>query len=430
MRKIAVVPWHGLSSCTSDTLGSNCVTPEPREGTLGSPSSPKPRSSAAQREKERRGNPILKYISNKPQSNQPIRPGSVWNMIQQFEQQPDPAGGRGGRGAQRLSTSSLGRRHTEQGSLRLARSESLKAQGEGRRRGSSAGVEAVPRSRSNVDMEDYGEERLLGNSTSSSTSSTSASVSVELSEGDSGEVQNWQETVDPQTLLALGPREVDRQAVIYELYTTEVSHLRTLRVLDQVFFQNMQAVLSLDQLTCIFPNLPQVYRLHNSLCESMKNLRESPIVQGIGDIMLARFGGVAGAEFLEEVSLLCSQQSQSLELIKNKQKDPRFSQIIQECELSPLCRRLQLKDLLVSETQRLTKYPLLLDNIIRHTHPLSRPAPLQRAQACCRGILQAVNEVVRRRSINNGSANTSAGWISHPSRDRPILSQLSLRIWT
>lgn len=39
----------------------------------------------------------------------------------------------------------------------------------------------------------------------------------------------------------------------------------------------------------------------------------------------------------------------------------------QECEASPQCRRLQLKDLLVSEMQRLTKYPLLLDNIIKHT---------------------------------------------------------------
>lgn len=80
-----------------------------------------------------------------------------------------------------------------------------------------------------------------------------------------------------------------------------------------------------------------------------------------------------------------------MELIKNKKrKDPRFAQIIQvhthilidvlslcasqalvapvqECEASPHCRRLQLKDLLVSEMHRITKYPLLLDKIIKHT---------------------------------------------------------------
>lgn len=77
---------------------------------------------------------------------------------------------------------------------------------------------------------------------------------------------------------------------------------------------------------------------------------------------------------------------------------------------------------MVSEMQRLTKYPLLLDNIIKHTEgeecflyltsdgcflfssfrhiplfPLAGSSDLpslQRAQACCRGILQVVNEVV------------------------------------
>ncbi len=94
------------------------------------------------------------------------------------------------------------------------------------------------------------------------------------------------------------------------------------------------------------------------------------------------------------MSHLCSQQSPALELIKSKQrKDPRFTHLIQvthasvlsqiirgsrvcvltrcavcqECEASPHCRRLQLKDLLVAEMQRLTKYPLLLDNIIKYT---------------------------------------------------------------
>lgn len=63
-------------------------------------------------------------------------------------------------------------------SMRLARSESLKAQGEGRRRGGSSGAETVPRSRSDVDMEDCGEEgegpglRPLHHSTSSASSSS------------------------------------------------------------------------------------------------------------------------------------------------------------------------------------------------------------------------------------------------------------------
>uniref|UniRef100_A0A669BGA0 Rho guanine nucleotide exchange factor (GEF) 11 n=1 Tax=Oreochromis niloticus TaxID=8128 RepID=A0A669BGA0_ORENI len=216
-------------------------------------------------------------------------------------------------------------------------------------------------------------------------------------EDDVMDSKTWQETVTPQLLATLSPSEVDRQAVIYELFTTEVSHLRTLRVLDQVFYQKMRTVLTSDELACIFPNLPQVYELHASLCEAMKKRRESPIVQDIGDVMLTRFEGAAGDEFQEQASQLCCQQSQALELIKSKQrKDARFAHIIQECEASPHCRRLQLKDLLVSEMQRLTKYPLLLDKIIKYTEAGSSDLPLlQRVHTCCRGILQSVNEDVR-----------------------------------
>ncbi|CAM4512768.1 unnamed protein product [Leuciscus chuanchicus] len=397
--------------------------------------------SSAKREKDgedKKRNPILKYIGKPrstsqstfhvPLSPTEVRPGSVRNIIQQFESNADSVE-EGDIEGQRLSSSSFGEDSMDSPtiSVRLARSESLKAQGEGRRRGGGPGAESVPRSRSDVDMEDCEERegpglRPLHHSASSSASSSSARSlenptppytprsqrrlvdspvallpDAPALEEDVIDSQNWQETVDSHVLTSLSSREIDRQAVIYELFTTEASHLRTLRVLDQVFYQKMQSVLSPDELSCIFLNLRQVYELHASLCESMRKRRESPIVQGIGDIMLARFEGEAGEQFEEQVSHLCSQQSQALELIKNKQrKDPRFTHLIQECEASPHCRRLQLKDLLVSEMQRLTKYPLLLDNIIKHTE-MSSPdlQQLQRAQVCCRGILQAVNEVVR-----------------------------------
>nr|XP_061816486.1 rho guanine nucleotide exchange factor 11 isoform X4 [Nerophis lumbriciformis] len=384
---------------------------------------------------DKKRNPILKYIGKPrstsqstfhvPLSPAEVRPGSVRNIIQQFENHSE-TGVEDGGSPQMSPSSSQGYDGVDNPSVpvRLARSESLKAQGEGRRRGISSGSESVPRSRSDVDMEDPREEREgpglrpLHHSASSSASgssarslenptppftprsirrSTESPLSLLPDEEEVCEGQNWQETVPAQLIAALSSREVERQAVIYELFTTEASHMRTLRVLDQVFFQKMRAVLNADELACIFPNLPQVYELHASLCEALRKQRESLIVQDIGDVMLARFEGAAGAEFQEQVSQLCRQQSQALELIKNKQrKDPRFAHIVQECEASRHCRRLQLRDLLVSEMQRLTKYPLLLDNIIKHTEVACADLhALQRAQACCRGILQSVNEVIR-----------------------------------
>ncbi|XP_047241513.1 rho guanine nucleotide exchange factor 11 isoform X2 [Girardinichthys multiradiatus] len=390
---------------------------------------------------DKRRNPILKYIGKPRSTSQStfhvalspteVRPGNVQNIIQQFENHTELPGEEEGDVAdpQTLSLSSFGEEGMDSPtvSVALGRSGSLKAQGEDRRRGTIPSGDSVPRSRSDVDMEDCDEReppglRQLQHSASSSASSSSArslenptppytprsrrrSVDSQLAllpdaavlEDEVCDSQNWRDTVSPELLATLSSKEVERQAVIYELFTTEVSHLRTLRVLDKVFYRKMRSVLNSEELACIFPNLPQVYELHASLCEEMKKQRESPIVQNIGDVMLAKFEGAAGNEFQEQASQLCCQQTQALELIKNKKrKDPRFAQIIQECEASPQCRRLQLKDLLVSEMQRLTKYPLLLDKIIKYTEDGSSDLPsLHCAQACCRGILKAVNEDVR-----------------------------------
>lgn len=41
--------------------------------------------------------------------------------------------------------------------------------------------------------------------------------------------------------------------------------------------------------------------------------------------------------------------------------------LFQDAETNNLCRRLQLKDIIASGFQRLTKYPLLLENIAKYT---------------------------------------------------------------
>lgn len=47
----------------------------------------------------------------------------------------------------------------------------------------------------------------------------------------------------------------------------------------------------------------------------------------------------------------------------------------QEAESRPRCRRLQLKDMIPTEMQRLTKYPLLLQSIGQNTGAPRRPYP-------------------------------------------------------
>jgi Rho guanine nucleotide exchange factor 12 len=41
--------------------------------------------------------------------------------------------------------------------------------------------------------------------------------------------------------------------------------------------------------------------------------------------------------------------------------------LLQEHNADPLCRRLELKDLVPTVMQRLTKYPLLIDSLLKNT---------------------------------------------------------------
>ncbi|XP_074205704.1 rho guanine nucleotide exchange factor 11 isoform X8 [Camelus bactrianus] len=411
----------------------------------------KKQSSNSKKEKDaledKKRNPILKYIGKPKSSSQStfhiplspveVKPGNVRNIIQHFENNqqydaPEP-------GTQRLSTGSFPEDLLESDSsrseIRLGRSESLKGREEMKR---SRKAENVPRSRSDVDMDAAAEAARLHQSASSSASSLSTRSlenptppftpkmgrrSIEspnlgfctdallphLLEDDLGQLsdlepepdaQNWQHTVGKDVVAGLSQREIDRQEVINELFVTEASHLRTLRVLDLIFYQRMkkEGLLPREELARLFPNLPELIEIHNSWCEAMKRLREEgPIIKEISDLMLARFDGPAREELQQVAAQFCSYQSIALELIKTRQrKESRFQLFMQEAESHPQCRRLQLRDLIISEMQRLTKYPLLLESIIKHTEGgSSEHEKLCRARDQCREILKYVNEAVK-----------------------------------
>ncbi|XP_067317720.1 rho guanine nucleotide exchange factor 1-like isoform X2 [Anolis sagrei] len=214
------------------------------------------------------------------------------------------------------------------------------------------------------------------------------------------EPPNWRDLVPPGTLLGLKKSQVKRQEVINELFITEHAHLRMLRVLLEVFYQPLLAegFFSERDLANIFPSLEDLVDEHKVFLESLKKLREenNSIVSEIGSALLARFDGSEGNWFQKISARFCSRQSFALEQLKAKQKkEPRFNQFIQEAESQPQCRRLQLKDIIPIEMQRLTKYPLLLHNIAKCTEEDEERQKVEKAAECCRQILNHVNQEVR-----------------------------------
>uniref|UniRef100_A0A3Q3IUN3 Rho guanine nucleotide exchange factor (GEF) 12a n=1 Tax=Monopterus albus TaxID=43700 RepID=A0A3Q3IUN3_MONAL len=211
---------------------------------------------------------------------------------------------------------------------------------------------------------------------------------------------NWQQLVGREILAGLRPHEIKRQEVINELFYTERAHVRMLRVLDHVFYQKLSkdAILPPADIKNIFTNLEEILQLHVSILEQMAAVRkrnESSVIDQIGDDLLSWFSSEE-EKIKQAVGTFCSNQPFALEIIKTKQKkDSRFTSFIQEAESNRQCRRLQLKDIIPVEMQRLTKYPLLLDNIVKYTDNAVEKDKVKQAADCCRKILNHVNQAVK-----------------------------------
>uniref|UniRef100_A0A674BN49 Rho guanine nucleotide exchange factor (GEF) 1 n=1 Tax=Salmo trutta TaxID=8032 RepID=A0A674BN49_SALTR len=210
---------------------------------------------------------------------------------------------------------------------------------------------------------------------------------------------NWREHTPPDTLKDLSKKETKRQEVINELFATEHAHVRMLSVLQTVFWKPLEReeLMTATELATIFPSLDEIIDMHYAFYEHLKKLRQHNfIVKAIGTTLLNRFGGTEGEWFQKLTSRFCSHQTWALEQLKMRQKkDPRFNSFILEAESRPQCRRLQLKDIIPTEMQRLTKYPLLLENIAKCTEDTLEKESIQQSAECCKKILNHVNEEVK-----------------------------------
>uniref|UniRef100_A0A8C4DBC7 Rho guanine nucleotide exchange factor (GEF) 1 n=1 Tax=Dicentrarchus labrax TaxID=13489 RepID=A0A8C4DBC7_DICLA len=285
--------------------------------------------------------------------------------------------------------------------FRLMRSESARVdRHSSRRRGSSRAKQS--RSRSDVDLQPADGPVLVPEGPGHSP--TSPSPQLEEMEPRFLEFEldppNWRELASPEALSSLSKKEIKKQEVINELFATEHAHVRMLSVLQTIFSKPMEReeLLTAPELATIFPSLDEIIEMHYNFYENLKKLRldDNFIVKSISTTVLNRFGGTEGEWFQKLTARFCSHQSWALDQIKSRQKkDPRFNSFILEAESKPQCRRLQLKDIIPIEMQRLTKYPLLLENIAKNTDDQTEKERIQQSAECCRKILNHVNEEVK-----------------------------------
>uniref|UniRef100_A0A0C9S1B8 ARHGEF12_2 protein n=1 Tax=Fopius arisanus TaxID=64838 RepID=A0A0C9S1B8_9HYME len=227
------------------------------------------------------------------------------------------------------------------------------------------------------------------------TSSWDSDVDVEPDPPD------WSQGVSEEVLARLSNSEKKRQEVINELFHTERSHVRALKVLSYVFHKPLQEhqVLTGDQIDLLFSNLDEMVTIHSRFNQAMKRKKkENPCVGDVGDLILDMFDGDNGETFEQAASTYCAKQQVALDNLRDRRrKDQKLNAFLSEIESNPMCRRLQLKDHIVTGMLRLTKYPLLFENLAKYTPDTNERerAAVLRGLERSKEILSLVNQAVR-----------------------------------
>ncbi|XP_058459872.1 rho guanine nucleotide exchange factor 11 isoform X3 [Malaya genurostris] len=217
---------------------------------------------------------------------------------------------------------------------------------------------------------------------------------------------DWSSNIPADILATLCSAEKKRQEVINEIYQTERNHVRTLRLLEGIFMRPLQesGALPNDLLQLLFPpSLRKLQELHTTFEGYLKQRRieHCNIVREIGDLLMLIFEGQSGDDLKEHAAYFCARQQIALEALKERRKkDENLQRLLIKAESHKACRRLQLKDLLPTVLQRLTKYPLLFDNLFNFTVRVqpdneAEAQAIRKALESAKRILDHVNQAVR-----------------------------------
>ncbi|XP_067587089.1 rho guanine nucleotide exchange factor 28 isoform X1 [Pseudorca crassidens] len=191
------------------------------------------------------------------------------------------------------------------------------------------------------------------------------------------EAESWSLVVDPSFCSRQEKDVIKRQDVIFELMQTEMHHIQTLFIMSEIFRKGMKEELQLDHSTVdkIFPCLDELLEIHRHFFYSMKERRQESCIGNDRNFLINRIGDILVQQFSEEnankmkkiYGEFCSHHKEAVSLFKELQQNKKFQNFIKLRNSNLLARRRGIPECILLVTQRITKYPVLVERILQYT---------------------------------------------------------------
>ncbi|XP_060090296.1 intersectin-1 isoform X1 [Heteronotia binoei] len=208
--------------------------------------------------------------------------------------------------------------------------------------------------------------------------------------------QQW--CADLHLLDMLTPIERKRQGYIHELIVTEENYVNDLQLVTEIFQKPLMdsELLTEKEGAMIFVNWKELIMCNIKLLKALRVRKkmsgERMPVKMIGDILTAQL------PHMQPYIRFCSCQLNGAALIQQKTDEiPEFKEFVKRLAMDPRCKGMPLSSFLLKPMQRVTRYPLIIKNILENT-PENHPDhshlkhALEKAEELCSQVNEGVRE--------------------------------------
>ncbi|XP_076872665.1 intersectin-2a isoform X3 [Brachyhypopomus gauderio] len=208
--------------------------------------------------------------------------------------------------------------------------------------------------------------------------------------------QQW--CADLLSLDSMSPEERKRQGYIHELIQTEQTYVQDLELVLEVFYKPMaeSGRLTEAEMCVIFVNWRELIMCNTKLLKALrvrkKTAGERMPVQVIGDILSSELA------HMQAYVRFCSCQLNSAALLQRMtDASDDFKLFLKKIATNYRCRGMPLSSFLLKPMQRITRYPLLIRNILEntsagHVDQANLRVALDRAEELCLQVNEGVRE--------------------------------------
>uniref|UniRef100_A0A8C5BQM3 Intersectin 1 (SH3 domain protein) n=1 Tax=Gadus morhua TaxID=8049 RepID=A0A8C5BQM3_GADMO len=203
---------------------------------------------------------------------------------------------------------------------------------------------------------------------------------------------------DLHLLDMLSPMERKRQGYTHELIVTEENYVNDLQLVTEIFQKPLLEceLVTEKEVAMIFVNWKELIMCNIKLLKALRVRKKMSgdrmPVKMIGDILTNQL------PHMQPYIRFCSCQLNGATLIQQKTDDnPEVKDFLKRLAMDPRCKGMPLSSFLLKPMQRVTRYPLIIKNILENTpepHPdhSHLKAALEKAEELCSQVNEGVRE--------------------------------------